>query len=72
MLPNLHVSVYRALTTFETKISPWMHPAEWLDANTRHIRSIFSGIVNLTEYANITAITFPTVIVFQVVSLSGS
>ena len=63
MLPNFRVSVYDALTTFETRISPWMHPSEWLDANTRHICSIFDGIVNLT--ANV-AITFPATKIFQV------
>jgi hypothetical protein len=49
MLPNLQVPVYCALTIFETGISPWMHPSEWLEANTKHIRSIFNGIVDLTE-----------------------
>jgi hypothetical protein len=66
MLPNLQLSVYCALTTFETGISPWMHPSEWLDANTKHIHSIFNGIVDLTENADIKAVRFPATIIFQV------
>ena len=66
MLPNLQVSVYRALTTFETEISPWMQPSEWVDANTKHIHSIFHGIVNLTENADIKAIRCPATVIFQV------
>jgi hypothetical protein len=66
MLPNLEVSLYCALTTFEIGISPWMHPSEWLDANTKHIHSIFDGIADCTENADIKAITFPENMIFQV------
>ena len=63
MLPNLQVSVYCALTTFESGISPWMHPSEWLNANVEHIRAIFDGIVDLTGNK---PITFPATMIFQV------
>ena len=63
VLPNLHVSVYYALTTFETAISPWMHPTEWLDANTKHSCAIFDGIVKCTENE---AAKLPETKVFQV------
>jgi hypothetical protein len=66
ILPNLRVSVYSALTTFETGISPWMRPSEWLDANTRHIRSIFDEIVEFAENPDIKAMTFPATTIFQV------
>ena len=69
ILPNLQVSVYCALTTFEIGISPWMHPSEWLDANTEHIRAIFDGIVDCTENKTI---TFPATIIFQVRSSLSS
>jgi hypothetical protein len=70
MLPDLQVSIYCALTTFETEVSPWMHPSEWLDANTKHIRSIFNGIVDLTENADIKAVRFPTTMIFPVCYLT--
>ena len=70
MLPNLQVSVYCALTTFDTEICPWMHPLKWLDANKKHIHVIFHGIVNLTENADIKAITFPATVIFQVCSFT--
>ena len=54
------------LTTFETEISPWMYPSEWLDASTKHIRSIFDGIVDFTEHADIKTVTFPATMIFQV------
>ena len=63
MLPNLQVSVYCALTTFEPGISQWMHPSEWLNANVKHIRAIFDGIVDLTGNKTI---TFPATMIFQV------
>ena len=63
VLPNLQVSVYCALSTFETEISPWMNPSEWLDANTKNILAIFNGIVDLT--ANETVI-FPATMIYQV------
>ena len=63
MLPSLPVSVYCALTTFEPGISQWIHPSEWLDANVKHIRAIFDGIVDLTENKTI---TFPATMIFQV------
>ena len=66
MLPNLEVTLYYALTTFEIGISPWMHPSEWLDANNKHIRSIFDGIADSTENADIKAMTFPATMIFQV------
>jgi hypothetical protein len=66
MLPNLQVSLYHALTTFKTKISPWMRPSEWLDANMKHIRSVFEGIVNSTENNDIKAMPFPASSIFQV------
>jgi hypothetical protein len=66
MLPNLQISLYRALTTFETEISPWMHPSEWLDANMKHIRSVFDEIVGSTEDADIKAMPFPASPIFQV------
>ena len=65
ILLNLRESVYSALTTFETGISPWTHPLEWLDVNTSHIRSIFDGIVS-TANADIEPITFPGIMIFQV------
>jgi hypothetical protein len=65
ILPNLWESVYSALTTFETGISPWTHPSEWLDVNTKHIRSIFDGIV-FTAHDDIKPITFPETMIFQV------
>jgi hypothetical protein len=66
MLPNLQISLYHAVTTFETEISPWMHPSEWLDANMKHIRSVFDGIVGSTENADIKAMPFPASPIFQV------
>ena len=48
MLPDLQVSVCCALTTFEPGISQWIHPSAWLNANVKHIRAIFDGIVDLT------------------------
>jgi hypothetical protein len=66
MLPNLQISLYHAVTTFETEISPWIHPSEWLDANTKHIRSVFDGIVGSTENADIKAMPFPASPIFQV------
>ena len=66
MLPNLQMSVYRALTTFETAISSWMDPSKWLDANMKHIRSVFDGIVGSTENANMKAMPFPASPIFQV------
>jgi hypothetical protein len=66
MLPNLQISLYDALTTFETGISPWMHPSGWLDANMKHIRSVFDGIVGSTENVVIKAMPFPASPIFQV------
>ena len=66
VLPNLQISLYRALTTFETGISPWMYPSEWLDANMKHIRSVFDEIVGSTENAEIEAMPFPASPIFQV------
>jgi hypothetical protein len=63
MLPNLQVSVYSALTTFQSGISPWFHPSEWLNANVKDIRAIFDGIVDLTGDKTI---TFPATMIFQV------
>ena len=63
MLPNLQVSVSCALTTFESGISPWLHPSEWLNTNVKHIRAIFDGIVDLTGNKTI---TFPATMIFQV------
>ena len=63
MLPNLQVSVYCALTTFEPGISPWIHPSEWLNANVKNIRAIFDGIVDLTVNKTI---PFPATMIFQV------
>ena len=63
MLPNLQVSVSCALTTFEPGISQWIHPSEWLNANVKHIRAIFDGIVDLTGNKTI---TFPASMIFQV------
>jgi hypothetical protein len=71
MLPNLELSLYYALTTFEIGISPWMHPSEWLDANTKHIHSIFDGIADSTENADIKTITFPATMIFQVCQLTS-
>ena len=65
MLPNLQISLYRALTIFEIGISPWMHPAEWLDANMKHIYSVFDEIVGFTENADIKAMPFPASPIFQ-------
>ena len=48
LLPSFQVSVHSALTIFETKISPWAHPLQWLDANTKHLHSIFHAIIHLT------------------------
>jgi hypothetical protein len=66
MLPNLQISLHRALTTFEAGISPWMYPSEWLDANMKDIRSVFDGIVGSTENADIKAMPFPASPIFQV------
>jgi hypothetical protein len=66
MLPNLQISLYHALTTFETKIFPWTHPSEWLDANMKHILSVFDGIVGSNENVDINAMPFPTSPIFQV------
>ena len=63
ILPNLRVSVYCALTTFESEISPWIHSSAWLNANVKHIRAIFDGIVDLTGNKTI---TFPATMIFQV------
>ena len=63
MLPNLQVSVCCALTTFESGISQWIHPSEWLNANVKHIREIFDGIVDLTGNKTM---TFPATMIFQV------
>ena len=63
MLPNLQVSVYCALTTFEPGISQWIHPSEWLNANVKHIGAIFDGIVDLTGNKTM---TFPATMIFQV------
>ena len=63
ILPNLQVSVYCALTTFESEISPWIHSSAWLNANVKHIRAIFDGIVDLTGNKTI---TFPATMIFQV------
>jgi hypothetical protein len=62
--------MYRALTTFETGISPWMYPSEWLDANMEPIRSVFDGIVGSTENADIKAMQFPASPIFQVSKLT--
>ena len=67
MLPHLQVSVYCALTTFESGISQWIHPSEWLNANVKHIRAIFDGIVDLTGNKTI---TFPATMIFQVCYLA--
>ena len=72
MLPNLQTSLYHALTTFETKISPWMDPSVWLDVNMKHIRSVFDGIVGSTENVDIKAMPFPTSPIFQVCELTFS
>ena len=69
MLPNLQVSVYCALTTFESWISPWIHPSEWLNANVEHIRAIFDGTVDLSGNRYKT-ITFPATMIFQVCYLT--
>lgn len=66
VLPNLQVSLHSTLTTFEAGVSPWMHPSEWLDANTKHIRSLFDGIVDFTENADFKTITFPATMISQV------
>jgi hypothetical protein len=66
MLPNLQVSLYCALTTFETGISPWMHPSEWLDANMKHIHSIFDGIVASSKNADIKVMPFLATMIFPV------
>ena len=58
MLPTL-----QALTTFEAGISQWIHPSEWLNANVKHIRAIFDGIVDLTGNKTM---TFPATMIFQV------
>ena len=71
MLPNLEVSLYHGLTTFEIRISPWMHPSDWLDANTKHIHSVFDGIADSTENADIKATTFPATMIFQVCQLAS-
>ena len=65
LLPSLQVSVRSALTTFETKISPWTHPLQWLDANTKHVRSIFHAIILLTQKADIGEMTFPETMTHQ-------
>jgi len=54
--------VYCALTTFESGMSPWIHPSEWLNANVKYIRAIFDGIVDLTGNKTI---TFPATMIFQ-------
>ena len=63
ILQNLQVSVYCALTTLEPGISQWIHSSEWLNANVKHIRAIFDGIVNLTGNKTI---TFAATMIFQV------
>jgi hypothetical protein len=49
-----------------------MHPSEWLDANMKHIRSVFDEIVGSTEDADIKATPFPASPIFQVCSLTFS
>ena len=66
LLPSFQVSVHSALTTFETKISPWTHPLQWLDANTEHLCSIFHAITHLTQEADIGEISFPETMIYQV------
>jgi hypothetical protein len=66
LLPSLQVSVHSALTIFETEISPWMHPLQWLDENTKHLDSIFHVIVDLTQEANIDGMSFPESMIYQV------
>ena len=66
LLPSLQVSVCSALTTFETKISPWTHPLQWLDANTKHLCSIFRAIIHLTQETDIGEMSFPETMIYQV------
>ena len=66
LLPSLQVSVRSALTTFETRISPWTHPFQWLDANTKHLCSIFRAIIHLTQEADIGEMSFPETMIYQV------
>ena len=66
LLPSLQVSVRSALTTFEIKISPWTHPLQWLDANTKHLCSIFRAIIHLTQEADIGEMTFSETMIYQV------
>ena len=66
LLPSLQVSVHSALTTFETKISPWTHPLQWLDANKKHLHSIFRVIIRLTQEADIGEMSFPETMIYQV------
>ena len=66
LLPSLQVSVHSALTTFETKISPWTHPFQWLDANAKHLYSIFRVIIHLTQEADIGEMSFPETMIYQV------
>ena len=66
LLPSLQVSVRSALTTLDTKISPWTHPFQWLDANTNHLYSIFRAIIHLTQEADIGEMSFPETMIYQV------
>jgi hypothetical protein len=52
-LPNSHVSTDNALTHFETNISPWKTPAEYIDAEANHVNTIIPEIRMLTGKAEI-------------------
>jgi len=41
------------LTKFETEISPWKSPVEWLRADAEHVNSVIQRTVTITKSAEI-------------------
>jgi hypothetical protein len=57
-LPTSHVPLDSALTHFETNISPWKNPVEWVAAESEHVNSVVDEIAELTKRSEINQAKF--------------
>jgi hypothetical protein len=55
-----------ALTNFESGVSPWSQPSEWLKANTSHIRSTVHILEALTSDYNLETVIFKQPMIYEV------
>jgi hypothetical protein len=59
-------------TNFETEISPWRHPSEWLQAYASHVNSIIQQIVTVTKTTEIEQAMFAGDMIYYVyLTVSG-